>query len=186
MNDMLNVAAGRSGTPVRPSSAAIDFGRIARPSPGAYLISLCTGTALFGMFFFLTLFIQDVWGYSALKTGLAYLPFVPVILVMTVVAQRVVTLIGARPLLIAGGGVPGEGDLVLAQVPDHLARARGACYIGSGAGSLPGPRRGGGEQQVQGGQVRHELVLADIGVLRPGRPAAAGRRTQSRHSRARS
>ena len=52
-----------------------------RDRSGAYLISLCVGTALLGMFFFLTLFIQDVWGYSALKTGVAYLPFVPAVLV---------------------------------------------------------------------------------------------------------
>jgi hypothetical protein len=51
-----------------------------RDRSGAYLISLCVGTALLGMFFFLTIFIQDVWGYSALKTGLAYLPFVPAVL----------------------------------------------------------------------------------------------------------
>ncbi len=40
-----------------------------------------------------------MWGYSALKTGLAYLPFVPVLLAATVVAQQGVTRIGARPLL---------------------------------------------------------------------------------------
>ena len=38
---------------------------------------LCVGTALFGMFFFLTIFMQAVWGYSALKTGIAYLPMWP-------------------------------------------------------------------------------------------------------------
>src|SRR5580693_7440259 len=37
-----------------------------RDRTGAYLISLCVGTALFGMFFFLTIFVQDVWGYSPL------------------------------------------------------------------------------------------------------------------------
>src|SRR6266849_2157392 len=31
---------------------------------------------MFGMFFFLTIFVQTVWGYSALKTGIAYLPLV--------------------------------------------------------------------------------------------------------------
>lgn len=59
-----------------------------RDRSGAFLIILCTGTAAMGMFFFLTVFIQQVWGYSPLRTGLAYLPYVPAILVMTVVAQR--------------------------------------------------------------------------------------------------
>src|SRR5262249_21540922 len=45
-----------------------------RDRTGAYIIMLCTGTALFGMFFFLTIFIQNVLHYSALKTGIAYLP----------------------------------------------------------------------------------------------------------------
>ena len=41
---------------------------------GANLIMLGVGTAIFGVFFFLTLFVQDVWGYSALRTGVAFLP----------------------------------------------------------------------------------------------------------------
>src|ERR1035441_370461 len=40
-----------------------------RDRSAANLIMLCVGTAMFGMFFFLTLFVQNVWGYSALKTG---------------------------------------------------------------------------------------------------------------------
>ena len=38
-----------------------------RSRSGAYLVMLCVGTAMFGMFFFLSLFMQTVWGYSALK-----------------------------------------------------------------------------------------------------------------------
>ena len=41
---------------------------------GANLMMLGVGTAIFGVFFFLTLFVQDVWGYSALRTGVAFLP----------------------------------------------------------------------------------------------------------------
>ena len=51
-----------------------------RDRTGSYLISLCVGTALFGMFFFLTLFVQNVWGYSPLKTGIAYLPMIGMIM----------------------------------------------------------------------------------------------------------
>ena len=50
------------------------------------------------------------------------------------------SLCGAR-LHGRGGRVPGEGDLVLAQIGDHLARAGGACYIGSGAGAPPAHSR---------------------------------------------
>ena len=47
-----------------------------RNRAGVYLILLCLASTFFGMFFFLTLFTQVVWGYSALRGGLAYLPFV--------------------------------------------------------------------------------------------------------------
>src|ERR1039457_4974614 len=53
-----------------------------RNRSGAYLIMLCIGTAMFGMFFFLIVFVQTVWGYSALRTGIAYLPMVGTIMLM--------------------------------------------------------------------------------------------------------
>jgi EmrB/QacA subfamily drug resistance transporter len=96
-----------------------------RDRSGAFLISLCLGTANLGMFFFLTLFIQEVWGYSALRTGVAYLPFVPVILVMTVVAQRGVSRIGARPLLITGSAIAAGGMFWMSRIKEHSTYAGG-------------------------------------------------------------
>jgi EmrB/QacA subfamily drug resistance transporter len=111
-----------------------------RDRSGAYLISLCVGTALLGMFFFLTLFIQDVWGYSPLKTGVAYLPFVPVILVTTVVAQQGVTRIGARPLLIAGAAIGAGAMFWLSRITEHSTFADGMLgpemVLGAGLGVL--------------------------------------------------
>ena len=111
-----------------------------RDRSGAYLISLCVGTALLGMFFFLTLFIQDVWGYSALKTGVAYLPFVPVVLATTVVAQQGVTRIGARPLLIAGSALGAGGMFWLSRITEHSTFAGGMLgpemVLGAGLGPL--------------------------------------------------
>src|SRR6202020_1087258 len=51
-----------------------------RNRSAANLIMLCIGTAMFGMFFFLTIFVQTVWGYSPLKTRVAYLPMVGMIM----------------------------------------------------------------------------------------------------------
>ena len=111
-----------------------------RDRAGAYLISLCVGTSLLGMFFFLTLFIQDVWGYSALKTGVAYLPFVPVVLAATVVAQQGVTRIGARPLLIAGSALGAGGMFWLSRITEHSTLAGGMLgpemVLGAGLGLL--------------------------------------------------
>jgi predicted MFS family arabinose efflux permease len=111
-----------------------------RDRSGAYLITLCIGTALIGMFFFLTIFIQDVWGYSPLKTGLAYLPFVPVVLVTTVVAQQGVTRIGARPLLAAGAAIAAGGMFWLSRITEHSSFAGGMLgpelVLGAGLGLL--------------------------------------------------
>src|SRR5580698_6138364 len=111
-----------------------------RDRSGAYLITLCVGTALFSMFFFLTLFVQDVWGYSALKTGLAYLPFVPVILAATVAGQQGVTRIGARPLLAAGSAIAAGAMFWLSRITEHSTFADGMLgpemLLGAGLGLL--------------------------------------------------
>ena len=90
-----------------------------RDRSGSYLISLCVGTALFGMFFFLTLFVQNVWGYSPLKTGVAYLPMVAVIMAASAVASQLVSRIGARPLVIAGAALAGGGMFWLSRLSEH-------------------------------------------------------------------
>ena len=90
-----------------------------RDRSGAYLVSLCIGTALFGMFFFLTLFLQNVLGYSPLRTGVAYLPMAGMILVATGVASQLVSRIGARPLMIAGSAAATGGMFWLSRVNEH-------------------------------------------------------------------
>jgi EmrB/QacA subfamily drug resistance transporter len=111
-----------------------------RDRTGAYLISLCVGTALLGMFFFLTLFIQDVWGYSALKTGVVYLPFIPAVLATTVVTQQAVTRIGARPLLIVGSAFAAGAMFWLSRITEHSTFASGMLgpelVLGAGLGPL--------------------------------------------------
>ena len=105
-----------------------------RDRSGAFLISLCLGTALLGMFFFLTVFIQEVWGYSPLKTGVAYLPFVPVMLAATVAAQQarpeargLVTAAFRGPGLSARSAGPAAGAAAPHQpgdlMPVHVVRA---------------------------------------------------------------
>jgi hypothetical protein len=98
------------------------------------------GTAIFGMFFFLTLFVQEVWGYSALKTAAAYLPFVPAILATTGVAQLAVSRIGPRPLLVAGSAVAAGGMFWLSRLTEHSTYAGGLLgpqlLLGAGLGPL--------------------------------------------------
>jgi predicted MFS family arabinose efflux permease len=96
-----------------------------RDRTGAYLISLCVGTALFGMFFFLTLFVQNVWGYSALKTGVAYLPMIATIMLASGVASQLVTRIGARPLMLAGSAIATGGMFWLSRINENSHYASG-------------------------------------------------------------
>jgi predicted MFS family arabinose efflux permease len=96
-----------------------------RDRSGAYLVSLCIGTALFGMFFFLTLFLQNVLGYSPLRTGVAYLPMAGMILVATAVASQLVSRIGALPLMIAGSAASTGGMFWLSRVTEHSTYVSG-------------------------------------------------------------
>ena len=61
---------------------------------------------MFGIFFFLTIFVQDVLGYSALKAGLAFLPFAVMIVVVSGIVSQLVARTGARPLMLAGPPSP--------------------------------------------------------------------------------
>jgi EmrB/QacA subfamily drug resistance transporter len=96
-----------------------------RNRSGAYIIMLCVGTAMFGMFFFLTLFVQQVWGYTPLHSGIAYLPFVAMILVATAAASQLVSRIGARPLLLIGSVLGAGGLFWLSQVHETSTYAGG-------------------------------------------------------------
>jgi predicted MFS family arabinose efflux permease len=96
-----------------------------RDRTGAYLISLCIGTALFGMFFFLTLFVQNVWGYSPIKSGVAYLPMVAMMILGSGLASQLVPRIGARPLIIAGAALSAGGMFWVAQLNEHSSYAGG-------------------------------------------------------------
>jgi EmrB/QacA subfamily drug resistance transporter len=87
-----------------------------RSRAGSYLIMLILGAALFGMFYYLTFFIQGVMGFSSLKSGLAYLPFSAIIIVGSGIVSQVLPRIGPRPLLVAGSAFMGAGMFWFAQV----------------------------------------------------------------------
>jgi EmrB/QacA subfamily drug resistance transporter len=96
-----------------------------RDRSGAYLISLCIGTALFGMFFFLTLFVQEVWGYSPIKSGVAYLPMIALMILGSGLASQLVPRIGARPLLITGSALASGGMFWMSRLNEHSTYAGG-------------------------------------------------------------
>ncbi len=69
---------------------------------GANVVGLLLGLALFAMFFFLSLYMQQVLGYDALKTGVSYLPLALMIIASAGVASQLTTRIGFKPVLITG------------------------------------------------------------------------------------
>ena len=90
-----------------------------RDRVGAYLMMLGVGTLIAGVFFFLTLFVQDVWGYSALRTGVAFLPVTAAMLVGAVGGTALVPRIGARPVLVGGSAVTVGGLYWLSRMTEH-------------------------------------------------------------------
>jgi EmrB/QacA subfamily drug resistance transporter len=69
---------------------------------GANLVGVLIGMSLFSMFFLITLYLQQVLGYSALRTGLAYLPLAVAIILAAGAASALVTRLGFKTVLIVG------------------------------------------------------------------------------------
>jgi EmrB/QacA subfamily drug resistance transporter len=73
-----------------------------RTLTGANVVGLLVGASLFSMFFFISLYMQQVLGYSAIHAGLSYLPLALVIMATAGIASQLVTKVGYRPVLAAG------------------------------------------------------------------------------------
>jgi EmrB/QacA subfamily drug resistance transporter len=100
-----------------------------RTLTGANVIGFGLGTAIFGMFFLLTLYMQLVLQYSALKTGFGYLAVALTAVVAAGASQALVTKIGVKPVLTAGLGVLAAGLIYFTQI------SVGGSYLGD---LLPG------------------------------------------------
>jgi EmrB/QacA subfamily drug resistance transporter len=86
---------------------------------GANVVSLLVAMSLFSMFFFISLYMQQVLGYDALKAGLSYLPLAGTIIISAGIASALVTRIGFKITLIAGMTFVTGGLLWFAQVPPN-------------------------------------------------------------------
>ncbi|HEX2374357.1 MAG TPA: MFS transporter [Actinomycetota bacterium] len=87
-----------------------------RNRAGSYAIMLALAAAMFGQFFFLTLFVQDVLGYSPLRAGLAFLPITGAIVMTSQFAARSLPTIGPKRLMTAGALLALSGLAWLSQV----------------------------------------------------------------------
>jgi EmrB/QacA subfamily drug resistance transporter len=73
-----------------------------RTLTGANIVGVLVGASLFSMFFYISLYMQQVLGYSAIKAGLSYLPLALSIIIAAGVASQFVTKIGFKPVLATG------------------------------------------------------------------------------------
>jgi EmrB/QacA subfamily drug resistance transporter len=73
-----------------------------RTLTGANVVGVLVGASLFSMFFFISLYMQQVLGYSAIHAGLSYLPLAVTIMATAAIASQLVTKVGYKPVLAAG------------------------------------------------------------------------------------
>src|SRR6476659_10156219 len=90
----------RSASPLMPFSIFRQ-----RTVTGANVVGVLVGASLFSMFFFISLYMQQVLGYSAIHAGLSYLPLALTIIVTAGVASQLVTRVGFKPVLVTSMGL---------------------------------------------------------------------------------
>jgi EmrB/QacA subfamily drug resistance transporter len=83
----------------------------------ANVIMLLIGAAFFSMWYFLSLYLQNVLGFGPLRAGLAFFPMAATIIIGSQVSSRLLPRIGSRPLTLAGTIMASGGFAWLSQIP---------------------------------------------------------------------
>jgi EmrB/QacA subfamily drug resistance transporter len=124
----------RSTHPLLPLRIVLDKNRGA-----AYLARLLVGVAIFGVFLFLTYYLQHTLHYSALETGVSFLPFTAGIVAGAAVSTRLLPKVGPRVAMTAGLALATAGMLLLVRVGvdtgywTHVIPAEVVMSLGMGA-----------------------------------------------------
>src|SRR6266508_2212184 len=105
------------GWELRTAEPLMRFGILRlRTVTGANVAGLILGTAMFAMFLMLTLYMQQVLHYSAMKTGVAYLAVAGTAIFWSALAAQLVTRVGVKPVLVVGMTALSAGLLYFTQV----------------------------------------------------------------------
>ncbi|MEU2680762.1 MFS transporter [Streptomyces sp. NPDC007107] len=115
----------RSKQPITPLRMFRDRNRA-----GAYGMMLCLAAAMFGMFFFLTLFVQNILDFSPLRAGLAFLPVSAIIAISAGIASRLLPRWGPKPFMVTGAILAAAGLAWLTRTDVH------STYLGSILGPI--------------------------------------------------
>jgi len=105
------VIENRTAEPLLPTRVFTERNRA-----GAFLVALLIGLSLFGMFLFLVYYMQGTLHYSAVKSGLAFLPFSAGIVVAAAIASAQLPRIGPRPLMVGGTAAAAVGMAWFTQI----------------------------------------------------------------------
>jgi EmrB/QacA subfamily drug resistance transporter len=105
---------------LRVPNPLLPLGFLRTPGIAAANITGLTAFAgLLAMFFFLTLYMQNVLHYSPLQSGLAYLPLTFGVGVSAGIASKLMATLGTRPLVVSGAALASAGLFVLSRIPVH-------------------------------------------------------------------
>ena len=123
----------RSSQPMVPSRLLVERNRV-----GAYLNMLLLPAAMFGVFFFVTQFLQVVLGLTPLQAGLGFLPMALGMFGLVRIVPRLLPRVGARRLMALGIGLMTVAMAWLAQIGPHSGYVAGLLgpllLIGVGMG----------------------------------------------------
>jgi EmrB/QacA subfamily drug resistance transporter len=154
------VIESRAAHPLLPLHIVWDRGR-----GGDYASIALAGAGVFGVFLFLTFYMQQDLGLSPLTTGLAFLPMTAMIVVTsTTVQTRLLPRTGAKPLITVGMALGILGMLLFTSLPAHGEYAShvlpGLLVLGVGMGCIFAPAFGTATLGVD----RHEAGVASAMV----------------------
>ncbi len=158
----------RAAHPLPPPRVVLDRNR-----GGAYLTVLIAGAGMFGIFLFLTYYLQTILGYSPVKTGVAFLPTIVMVMLFAQIANIfLMPRIGPKPLITVGMLLAAAGMMWLTRIGVHSSYASvivGPMLVfGAGVGlSLP-PAMNTGTFGVASVPLRRRA-----GSTAPPRPGAA-------------
>jgi EmrB/QacA subfamily drug resistance transporter len=120
------VIESRSAAPLLPLSFFANH-----TASVANAIQLLLGISIFAMFYFLSLYMQQVLGYSAITSGLCFLVIAGGLIVFSGVAQSLVTKVGPKPVLAVGMALLAGGQVLFTAIPTrgHFASDLLAGYV---------------------------------------------------------
>ncbi|MBX6389803.1 MAG: MFS transporter [Frankia sp.] len=128
----------RAAAPLLPLRVVLNANR-----GGSFLVAMLAGGGLFAMFLFLTFYFQQTLGYSALRSGFAFLPFSAGIIVSAGLASQLLPRTGPKVLMAAGTASAVAGLLLLTRVgldtgyASHVLPAELLISLGMGMAFVP-------------------------------------------------